>query len=310
MTSNIVQENRGLVRVQSVCNEMEAIWRRTAEHDLGIDGQIEFLESGKSISTGDLVAVQVKSGPSYFQRTDGNDVLYWPTEQHRRYWARLPLAVILVLHNPEENLTIHAAVKAQLAQGGPLRIPITGKLTRESRADLLKIARADTIVVQPSEVLADLRKASYPIARGRLDGVHLLLASVDPNRTYFEIRMARLTALLDLTAEDSGFFIGHDTCEFLFRFAMKVLKHVLTESFIEAFEESWYEEQLVPTLAVPLTATGRSVIGHLWSNIGDYLGVEAFAPRLSDPEEIARLIVDVAQIESDAADAFSHGSVP
>jgi len=97
----------------------------------------------------------------------------------------LPLAVILVLHNPEENLTIHAAVKAQLSQGGPLRIPITGKLTRESRADLLKIARADTIVVQPSEVLADLRKASYPIARGRLDGVHLLLASVDPNRTYF-----------------------------------------------------------------------------------------------------------------------------
>ncbi|RJE13301.1 hypothetical protein C0U42_16375 [Bacillus cereus] len=35
-------------------------------NDLGIDGVIEFLEEDKSVSTGLMVGVQVKSGPSYF----------------------------------------------------------------------------------------------------------------------------------------------------------------------------------------------------------------------------------------------------
>jgi hypothetical protein len=118
--SNIMQEHRGIAKVHSICAEMNAIWRATCASDLGIDGQIEFLEPGKAVSTGCLVAVQVKSGPSYFTTTRGNEVTFQPTQKHRRYWTRLALPVVLVLHDPDRNLTIYARVKPQLVNDGPI----------------------------------------------------------------------------------------------------------------------------------------------------------------------------------------------
>ncbi len=58
-----LQEDRGLIQAHAACVAMHAIWRPTPCHDLGVDGQIEFLEEGDSvISTGKIVAAQIKSG--------------------------------------------------------------------------------------------------------------------------------------------------------------------------------------------------------------------------------------------------------
>lgn len=65
--SNIMQEHAGLVWVHKVCMEMHAIWRPGSSNDMGIDGHIEFLEQGSSVSTGLIIGVQLKSGPSYFK---------------------------------------------------------------------------------------------------------------------------------------------------------------------------------------------------------------------------------------------------
>lgn len=306
MTSRIVQEDLGLQKVFSTCSAMEAIWRPTTTHDLGIDGQIEFLEPGTSISTGRLVAVQVKSGPSYFEKKDAECVLFYPKEQHRTYWARLSLSVILVLHNPDDDLTIYARVKPQLMTGGPLRIPITNRFTPGARRDLLDAAQNDVRMVSPDEVLADLKKARCQVGAGRvIDGVHLLLASVPPGQQHLEIRMCRLTVLLDWASAEFGTFsIGTEEYDFLLRFVMKVLRHSLTEPFTDAFEDSWYEQHLVPTIAAPLTVTGRLVLEHLSRRIGDYLDVTTFPDGISDPAQLAAAISTLAQAEADQAEAY------
>ena len=136
--ANPLQEDHGLIRVHEASVAMHAAWRPTPCHDIGIDGQIEFLEHQSS--TGKLVAVQVKSGPSFFTHVDGNDFKYYPSAKHVLYWRALNIPVLLVLHNPDIDLTIYADVKLQLDIGdGPIRVPKHQTLSASSRDEILGI---------------------------------------------------------------------------------------------------------------------------------------------------------------------------
>ena len=250
---------------------MSSIWRATGASDLGIDGQIEFLEPGSVVSTGHIVAVQVKSGPSYFTTLRGNSVEFQPKEKHRQYWSRLTLPVVLVLHNPENNVTIYARVKPQLSLDGPILLSLDDRFDVEARDKLLGAVAEDLTFTPPGSVLRDFCGATYPVDTGaEISGVHFLLASTHPQRGYFEIRMCRLTQLIQLIENQSGCSINSSTYDFLLCCIMKVWKHELTEPFIGDFEEVWYNLQMVPDIAVPLSTKGVNVLEHLfrhrWSN--------------------------------------------
>lgn len=58
---------RGVAFVESIVSEAGSIFREIPkETDIGIDGYIEFVEN--EIVTGTLVAVQIKTGPSYTKK--------------------------------------------------------------------------------------------------------------------------------------------------------------------------------------------------------------------------------------------------
>ena len=311
-TSNVDQEQRGLAKVHAVCAEMSAVWRPTTTTDLGIDGQIEFLEVGSSISTGHLVAVQVKSGPSYFANRHENAIEFYPTEKHRRYWRRLSLPVVLVLHNPDENLTIYARVKPQLAFDGPISVSLSNSFDSQARESLLGVASDDFRLVPPGQVLADFQRATYTVGAGKeIDGIHFLLACVHPSLAYVEVRMCRIIALLELASDESGIFIGSETYEFLLRCVMKVWKHQLTEPFVDDFEESWYGLHMVPDIAVPLTPFGLADLEHLWTGIDGYVTPGRCGAGFSDATRLGQAISEAAQITSDRLDASDRlGETP
>lgn len=50
---------------------MNLVWRETPSTDVGVDGQIEFVNE-RGEATGQIVAVQVKSGPSYLREGANN----------------------------------------------------------------------------------------------------------------------------------------------------------------------------------------------------------------------------------------------
>jgi len=172
----ILQEDKGLIEIHKICIEMDAIWRPTPCHDLGIDGQIEFLERGTHVSTGCIIAVQAKSGPSYFRCADANQVKYYAEEKHRRYWSRLNLPVILVLHNPEDNTTLYANVKSNregLQNDVSIKINKDNKFCNTCRDALITLALDRP---RPEEILNRFIDIKLDLDCGKfLSGIDFLL---------------------------------------------------------------------------------------------------------------------------------------
>lgn len=109
-------ERAGVLRVAAAVNEARCLWRETPLHDVGIDGQIEYVD-GDLQATGRLILVQAKSGDSYFESERNGRVSYTPAPKHREYWDRAPLPVILVLNQSSTGVICWADARSQLRAG-------------------------------------------------------------------------------------------------------------------------------------------------------------------------------------------------
>lgn len=301
--SKITQENRGLAIVHAVCADMDAIWRPTTSFDLGIDGQVEFLEPDSTVSTGYIIAVQVKSGESYFRRSNSTHVKYYPSKRNRRYWQRLNLPVILILHNPSENLTIYARVKPQLEEDGPILLRRDSYFEISAREDLLELAHDDAAFPPVDDTLLDFQNAILPVGQGQISGIEFLLACTNRSATYFELRMCRIVEVVSMAGDTDDIMIGSEAYEFIHRCVVKCWGTRITDPFVGEFELMWYELSMVPDIVVSLTTYGQKVLGHLWSHLDRYFAVSAF-PNLSGQgtQAVAEAISMAAQRESDRLD--------
>ncbi len=112
-----VQERLGIAAVQTYAARRQQIWRETGTGDVGVDGNLEFVNP-EGFATGRIVAVQVKSGPSYFANPSGRGWKFYPEAKHRSYWESFPLPVLLVLHDPNSNISYWADVRQALRSPG------------------------------------------------------------------------------------------------------------------------------------------------------------------------------------------------
>lgn len=80
------------------------------ENDLGIDGIIEFIQD--EIPAHKSVAVQIKSGPSYFQ--SNKDTCVIPIKNHREYWSNYALPVCGIVYVPEFGKAFWTNIKSHL----------------------------------------------------------------------------------------------------------------------------------------------------------------------------------------------------
>src|SRR5271169_5558686 len=107
----------GVNAVEAIFLSMKWLFRRQLESDFGIDAQAEVVnEEGNP--TGQLVAMQIKSGPSFF-RPRGEDYVFRGEPRHLDYWERHSLPVILVMHNPVDGMTLWQRVERHLITQGP-----------------------------------------------------------------------------------------------------------------------------------------------------------------------------------------------
>ncbi len=291
---------------------MNAIWRPTSSSDLGIDGQIEFLEEGTSISTGKLVAVQVKSGPSYFASVAGECAKYYADGKHRQYWSRLTLPVILVLHNPDNGTTVYARVKSQLQGDNPIMVPLHQTFDAAARSALLLTCAEDAPYPPPGEIADAFHRVVYDAdGSTQLNGIHFLLATVAPEFGYFELRMARIIRLLELMSHSTVIALSNDVYDFILRCVLKVIAAGVTESFLEEFERAWYDLHMVPDIAVPLTGHGIAVMEHVWADIERFVDPTTFVGLEGGAYQVARAIARETYEESLRLDASDRlGEVP
>jgi len=113
-TDNTAQT--GVNAVESIFLSMKWLFRRQLESDFGIDAHVEVVDDDDK-PTGQLIALQIKSGPSYFKKR-GDDYVFRGEKKHLDYWEKHCLPVLLVLHNPDDDMTLWQRVERHLVAEG------------------------------------------------------------------------------------------------------------------------------------------------------------------------------------------------
>lgn len=134
-------ERIGVSATEKIINQMGLIFREQPTDDYGIDAQIETIEDG--YATGKLIAVQIKSGSSFFDERTGDSVIYRGERKHYDYWLNHSLPVIIVLYNPTNDTCYWNVVNQKTAtkteKNWKIEIPFTNLLI-DAKAQLFELA--------------------------------------------------------------------------------------------------------------------------------------------------------------------------
>lgn len=117
MASSTDQTDRtGIHAVASIFTKLNWAFREQPTSDFGIDAQAEKLNpDGKA--GGKLIALQIKTGASYFRKR-GDGYVFYGDERHREYWTNHSLPVFLILHNTDTGLTLWQRIEPHLIEDG------------------------------------------------------------------------------------------------------------------------------------------------------------------------------------------------
>lgn len=263
ITDNYFKEKEGIIQVQSQLNRMKLIFRETPHSDIGIDGQIEYVNKlGKA--TGKIVAVQIKSGASHITEHEDHWA-YYPSTKHRNYWEVFPIPVFLMIYLPVINKTFFT--DARQALNSPnykynyIAIP---------KANILEATDPDTLFetlgntnepfLPIDEVLVKMafEKNSNPtFAISFFDLFSFGLINIS-RQIFFSMSLA--TELAELANETEwGMGVGEDEQNFLHSYARFLLNQNLAKIDYADYLIDWKERFIQPMFIAPLTSRGRQL---------------------------------------------------
>ncbi|MBF0098849.1 MAG: DUF4365 domain-containing protein [Magnetococcales bacterium] len=263
------QERLGITAVASAAAKMGLIWRETNTGDIGIDGQFEFV-GVDGVATGQLVGVQVKAGPSYFENHNVNSWHYYPEDKHRHYWERYPLPVILILHDPDAEISYWADVRQALRRPDSdlervLSVPKVNVLQKSSSEHLFATAGipGEPFISNLSSLVRELVRrrslnASFPISYFDLftRGLTNICRSI-----YFGMDLAMAAA--EENTPEFGVSVGKEEHEFLFGFISFLISQNLADINYSDCLVDWHEQQMQPHFVAPLTSRGRALVSRI-----------------------------------------------
>jgi len=108
MARYTAKERIGVNAVENiVINELGWIFREQPIVDVGIDAHIERVDEDNP--SGQLIALQIKTGPGNFHET-ADAYVYYGSLVHLEYWIGHSLPVVLVAHLPKSGETFWVAI--------------------------------------------------------------------------------------------------------------------------------------------------------------------------------------------------------
>jgi len=277
--ANYFQEQAGVLALSAVALSLRCVWRPTPNADVGIDGQLE-LFGQEGLSTGHVVAVQIKSGSSYLERGTEAEIYYYPQEKHRQYWAQFPIPVILAIHDPATNLIHWTDARRYLRadftrKNKEIRVPRSQVLNSDSKTALFETCGAfDSPLLSVSEVaqrLASSRTRNHTFDISFLE--LFTLGKIDIGRKVFfnmdlchQIACAKPPVVIGET-EDEALVAEPSPCSEDYDFINEYVRFLVSQSLIYYdfydFLIDWDERQVAPVFACPLTHRGREVQDYL-----------------------------------------------
>lgn len=263
-------ERLGVCAVERKLIEMRCIWRETPNTDVGIDGQIEFVNDS-GFSTGHLLSVQIKSGLSYFKNGDENNILYYPSDAHRNYWVNFPIPVILVLYNPDEDAAYWVDARRYLRSSATM----SEKAIKVPRENILNASKRDELIacygslgdklLDTNELILELVKHRYPSPSFNISYIELFGFGLTDicRKLFFSSNLFMTIAEQRSFKNGVGISIGAYEYEFLYEYIQFLINQNLIYYDFSDFLIDWEDRKLVPIFLCPLSPRGQKVIDTL-----------------------------------------------
>jgi hypothetical protein len=127
------------------------LFREQPIDDYGIDAHIEVVEEEEV--SGHLLALQIKSGQSWFREKGPGGWWFRPDDQHVKYWLEHSLPVVIVLFDPQTNQSYWQSVtrtklEKTTAGGWKLLIPECQVLDASAARPLSTAAEGDPYLLR------------------------------------------------------------------------------------------------------------------------------------------------------------------
>lgn len=180
-------ERIGINAVEQVILRFGWLFREQPITDFGIDALVEMCENGKP--NGRLIALQIKSGESYFKEHSAAGFVYRGSKRHLEYWVGHSLPVFLVLYHPGRNeawwCVITSEAITHTSKGWRITVPTDQKLEEASRS---RIAAYATLDFRNRKPLADLQATFGQGARlsSVLDALAMAQQEIDVASSYID----------------------------------------------------------------------------------------------------------------------------
>lgn len=122
------------------------IFREQPVNDFGIDGFVEITRISSLNGfepTGKLIAIQIKSGRSFFKEISGEQIFFRGEKKHLEYWLHHSIPVLLLLYDKESGNAYWQVISPSTiqltAKSFKVPVPIKNKLSRESKEELISL---------------------------------------------------------------------------------------------------------------------------------------------------------------------------
>ncbi len=163
-TANI--ERIGISFVQLAFEQIGYIFREQPISDYGIDAHVEIVRDGKA--TGQLLAVQIKSGKSWFDEKSENGVIFREDMAHLEYWLNHSLSVIVILYDPDAETACWQVINKDnvtvTGKGWKIEIPLCQTIEETFKEAFEELAGRPIITTGKYTILS-LQDASHGTAK-------------------------------------------------------------------------------------------------------------------------------------------------
>ena len=263
--TNFFQERAGVLRVGGLLNAARLVFRETPNADVGIDGQVELVDAFGG-ATGATIAVQIKSGASYL--VDGGECWrFYPAEKHRTYWEGYPLPVVILLHDPTNDVVYWADVRHQLRSDQYkdrfLSVPKRNVLEAVSRANLFESCGTSGCgLLRVPDVLKHMTLAINPNGSFCLSYLDIFLEGLNDigRKIFFSAGMCWDLAESRIPPDaPTGAGMGGSEEFFLDGYIRFLVEQDLARVDYADYLIDIRDRQMYPTFLVPLTSRGRAV---------------------------------------------------
>ena len=264
-TSDNWQEQIGVHKVGLMLTELGLIFRTTSNSDVGIDGQIEYVNNEGKV-TGKIAAVQIKSGDSYLyeSKSDSENFTFYPDEKHKYYWEKFPIPVILFVHSPSRDKVyfVDARHYFRINSIGNIKIPKENTLDKTTKNKVFEtIGNFDEPFLEIKDVFDAMVQNHFTSPLFNLSYLDLYLLGLTNlcRQLYFDISVA-----MDVAECRSQYVqTGEDEQNFLYKYVEFLISQNLAEIDLGDFLIDWNKNGMVSRFLVALTHRGNGLLRYI-----------------------------------------------